>query len=137
MNNNNENQCNDEKNCKNSSLSWTRKSSDPCALIERYARSEGTYVENNDINKYKHKAFCNANATVCDSNQLIQDQKDAMDERIVAENKLLNLNRLSSNCIKYKYKPNMEENNKLTDRQKLLINERISNCRIPNNTLYK
>ena len=136
MSNNNEKEC--KRDCKNTSSSWTRRSSDPCALRERYAQSEGSHLHGVkirerqehvlDINKFRHPALNCDNSGTCN---LEQKHDEAMHLRIDIENELKRLNRLSSKCVKNKYNPEMETNNNV-----LLTNEVSTNCRIPS-SLYK
>ncbi len=145
MSNNNEKEC--RPNCNNSSLSWTRRSSDTCAIRERYAQSEGSHLKPNGIeirealeNVLDLNRFRNVTLQVCDNEScsLKEGHDDAMDIRIDIENDLKRLNRLSSKCVKNKYSP---EKDKYSQENKpynnfLLTNEVATNCRIPPN-LYK
>lgn len=133
-NNNNNNECNRE--CKNTSSSWTRRSSDRCAVQERYAQSEGSSLYQGDvrealehvldIQKFRHNALqgCD-NPEKCD---LTNKHNEAMGARIGIENDLKRLNNISSTCINSKYNPLKEDP---SDNIHLLTNENSWNCRIP------
>ena len=131
MSNNNE-EC--ARECKHTSHSWTRRSSDSCSLREQNAQSQGSYLEDGvvrerlehvlDLHKWRHHAL-----QKCKNNQQCTIKKghdEAMGDRIDIENRLKRLNRLSSKCIDHKYKPQEQLPNSY-----LLSNEKSWNCRIP------
>ncbi len=131
MSNNNQ-ECTRE--CKNTSYSWTRRSSDSCSLREQNAQSQGSYLEDGvvrepleyviDLHKYRHKSLqkCNNNEQCT----IKEGHDEAMHDRIKIENDIKLLNRLSSKCIDHKYKPHDQVPNSY-----LLSNEKSWNCRIP------
>jgi len=136
MSNNNEKEC--RRPCNNVSSSWTRRSSDTCALRERYAQSEGSHLKGITIrDRQEHvldlNRFRNQRLQICDNEScsLKEGHDDAMLIRIEKENELKRLNRLSSKCVKNKYSPENEHPNNF-----LLTNEVATNCRIPA-SLYK
>lgn len=112
--------------CQNTGLTWSRQSSDPCAVKERYARSEGV-AENYifDLTKYRNNAL-----QICNNNErckLQEGHDQAIIDRINDENNLKRLNNLSSKCTDNKYqKPQYLGSNSF-----LLSNENRLNCRIP------
>lgn len=143
MSNNNEKEC--RNTCNNVSSSWTRRSSDTCALRERYAQSEGSHLKGINIRERQEHVldlnrFRNQRLQICDNEScsLKEGHNDAMHLRIDVENDLKRLNRLSSKCVKNKYSPEKDkysqENN--PNNNFLLTNEVATNCRIPA-SLYK